>query len=285
MEANPHCARWRVAFDARGALIEPHTRKMIDLGTLEVEAYIGRWFRPIVLNAAVTQASVMTVGPQGRYGAVLFVEKEGFNERLAASQIADRFDIAIMSTKGMSVTAARRLVDALAALGVRLFVLHDFDITGFSIKKTLTESGRRHQFVNKLDYVDMGLRLVDVERLGLESERVSIDKDRDTLRERLQINGATVAEADFLLSGRRVELNAMTSDQFVAFIEEKLIAHGVRKVVPDDALLAEAFAAMTRAAEAIERLHNEMQRLRAAPVETPEGLADEVRRLLEAEPP
>ena len=100
-----------------------------------------------------------------------------------------------------------------------------------------------------------------------------------------EINGATVAEADFLLSGRRVELNAMTSDQFVAFIEEKLIAHGVRKVVPDDALLAEAFAAMTRAAEAIERLHNEMQRLRAAPVETPEGLADEVRRLLEAEPP
>ena len=56
-----------------------------------------------------------------------------------ASQIADRFDIGMMSTKGMSVTAARRLVDALAALGVRLFVLHDFDITGFSIKKTLTE--------------------------------------------------------------------------------------------------------------------------------------------------
>ena len=138
--------------------------------------------------------------------------------------------------------------------------------------------------MNKLDYVDMGLRLVDVERLGLESERVSIDKDRDTLRERLGINGATVAEADFLLSGRRVELNAMTSDQFVAFIEEKLIAPGVRKVVPDDALLAEAFAAMTRAAEAIERLHNEIQRLRAVPVETPEGLADEVRRLLEAEP-
>jgi hypothetical protein len=51
-----------------------------------------------------------------------------------------------MSTKGMSVTAARQLIDGLAAIGVRVFVLHDFDISGFSIRKTFTESGRRHAF-------------------------------------------------------------------------------------------------------------------------------------------
>jgi DNA topoisomerase VI subunit A len=38
-------------------------------------------------------------------------EKEGFTEILSAARIAERFDIAIMSTKGMSSTAARRLVD------------------------------------------------------------------------------------------------------------------------------------------------------------------------------
>jgi hypothetical protein len=41
--------------------------------------------------------------------------------------------------------------------------------------------------------------------------------------------------------GRRVELNAFTSDQFVAWLEGKLQSHQVRKVIPDDATLVEAF--------------------------------------------
>ena len=43
-----------------------------------------------------------------------------------------------MSTKGMSVTAARTLVEELCGKrGLQLFVLHDFDSSGFSIKQTL----------------------------------------------------------------------------------------------------------------------------------------------------
>ena len=33
-------------------------------------------------------------------------------------------------------------------------------------------------------------------------------------------------------TGQRVELNAMTSDQFVAFVERKLTEHGAAKVIP-----------------------------------------------------
>src|ERR1700759_3498962 len=51
-----------------------------------------------------------TMGPQHRYAAVLFIEKEGFAPLLRAARIAERFDIAIMSTKGMSTTAARQLL-------------------------------------------------------------------------------------------------------------------------------------------------------------------------------
>jgi hypothetical protein len=232
----------------------------------------------------ISEASVSTSGPAGRFGAVLFLEKEGFNEILEAARIAERFDIAIMSTKGLSVTASRRLVDALAADGVRLFVLHDFDIAGFSIRKTLTESGRRHRFVNKLDFVDIGLRLADVERLGLDSEGVVIGKDADAVRRRLLINGATEAEADFLLSGRRVELNAMASDMFVRFIEEKLIANGVRKVIPDAALLAEAYTAFVRAAKAKEALRDELARLKGEPVEVPPDLEKRARERLAKRP-
>ena len=41
--------------------------------------------------------------------------------------------------------------------GLPLFVLHDFDVTGFSIKKTLTESGERYRFRHKLNFIDPGL--------------------------------------------------------------------------------------------------------------------------------
>ena len=53
----------------------------------------------------------------------------------------------------------------------------------------------------------------------------------------LRQNGATQEEIQFLLSNR-VELNAFASDELVAFIERKLDALGIKKVVPDDATLA-----------------------------------------------
>ena len=68
---------------------------------------------------------IETTRPGGRYGAVLFVEKEGFNELFGAVGLADRYDIAMMSTKGMSVTAARHLVDEICSrYSIPLFVLH-----------------------------------------------------------------------------------------------------------------------------------------------------------------
>ena len=274
---------WDVAFDARGHLSEPHGGATIGLGTLEVRDYLNRMADPTVSAPMVVGASVSLSGPSGRYGRALFIEKEGFDAILNRARTASRFDVAVMSTKGMSVVAARRLVDGLAGLGVRLFVTHDFDISAFSIKKTLTESGRRYQFKNKLDFVDLGLRLVDVERLSLQSERVAIDpKSRDAVRRRLQINGATAAETDFLLSGRRVELNAMSSDMFVRFVEDGLRANGVGKAVPNLELLAKAYAEMKRGAAAKRALREQLKRLNAEAVAPPPDLLERVRAYLAA---
>jgi hypothetical protein len=51
---------------------------------------------------------------------------------------------------------------------------------------------------------------------------------------------------DRLRSTRRVELNAMTSPQFVAFVERKLLENGVAKIIPDQKLLAKVYAGMER---------------------------------------
>jgi DNA topoisomerase VI subunit A len=163
------------------------------------------------------------------YGAILFVEKEGFLPLFRAVRLAERYDLAIMSTKGLSVTASRLLVDRLcAAHQVSLLVLHDFDKSGFSILGTLRRDTRRYAFRNRIEVVDLGLRLEDVEDSRLEAEDVVHRSDpAPNLRE----NGATAEEISFLRS-RRVELNAFTSADFVAWIERKLEQHGWSRSCP-----------------------------------------------------
>jgi len=143
-----------------------------------------------------------------------------------------------MSTKGLSVTASRLLVDQLCATyEVPLLVLHDFDKSGFSILGTLQRDTRRYAFRNRIEVVDLGLRLADVEASGLEMEEVVHRSDpAPNLRE----NGATAEEVAFLRN-RRVELNAFASADFIAWIERKLEQHGVVKIVPDQDTLTLAY--------------------------------------------
>ena len=114
MRSHPDAtADWNIAWDDRGHFSEPHTGHEIGLGTLAVRGYIKRLRDLPIRNAGISATDVDTMGPDGRYGAVLFLEKEGFTQILEAAKIAERYDLAIMSTKGMSVTAARTLVEEL----------------------------------------------------------------------------------------------------------------------------------------------------------------------------
>jgi hypothetical protein len=227
---------WDVVFDSRGTFTEPHTGREIPLGTIDVRSYLGD--RPPI-NAAPTVASIenyATVGPEHRYSTVLFIEKEGFAPLLETARIAERYDIAIMSTKGMSTTAARLLLDRLAPRIDKILVMHDFDVSGFSIFGTLGTDGRRYTFVNELPIVDIGLRLDDVAAMDLQSEPVETSGSWSSRSRTLAEHGATREEINFLQT-RRVELNAMTAPVFVAFLQRKLAEHGVLKVVPDESVL------------------------------------------------
>jgi hypothetical protein len=66
---------------------------------------------------------------------------------------------AIISTKGVSTTAARQLLDQLSQRVDKILVLHDFDISGFTILGTLASDSRRYRFGNKFAMIDIGLRL------------------------------------------------------------------------------------------------------------------------------
>jgi hypothetical protein len=257
--ANPELtAAWNVVFDGRGHLVEPHTGRRIDLGTLAVRQYVRSWLPSFTEDPPVPEvaAGVPTSGPANRYRFVLFVEKEGFDQLLAEARVRERFDLPIMSTKGMSVTAARELVDELSGLGVTILVLRDFDKSGFSIVHTLRTSGRRYRFRGAPRVIDLGLRLEDVRAMGLVSEPVEYRGAKKDPRERLRECGATEEECAFLVRprpgggwvGDRSELNAMSSDQFIGFLERKLVEHGVGKVVPGRETLEAAYSRVCRAA-------------------------------------
>jgi hypothetical protein len=193
-----------------------------------------------------------------------------------------RYDLAIMSSKGMNTTAARTLVEKLP--GARFFVLHDVDKAGFSILGTLTRSTRRYQFHRQTDIVDLGLRLKDVEAESLPSEPVSYPKNPE---HNLRANGATEKEIAFLVGGRqRVELNAFDSDRLIDWLERKLTAHGVKKLVPDDAILIDAY----RRAILVHIINETIDKAREAAGEAaeqasvPKALLHDVRRLLKAHP-
>ena len=249
MNSHQETTEWRVVFDARGNFSEPHTEKRIPLGTINVDAYLGsvtHYEQPLGLIWSSDEWSEFpTRGPADRFGAILFIEKEGFMPLFDAVQLAERYDIAIMSTKGMSVTASRRLVDHLCGVhDIPLLVLHDFDQAGLSILGSLQRDNRRYVYRHRIKVIDLGVRLADVEEHDLESEAVHY---RSPPARNLRKNAATDEEIDFLCggpwkrSGHRVELNAFTSDQLVKWIEAKLEQHGIRKVVPDNETLASAY--------------------------------------------
>ena len=284
---------WDVIYDARGHLTEPHTGEQVALGTIQVRQYVGQRPRRHSRPALADGVLYPTTGPQHRYRNILFVEKEGFDELFEAVQLAERYDLAIMSTKGMSVVAARALLDEMAPLVDHIFVLHDFDVSGFSIFGTLGTDSRRYTFTNDVEakIVDIGLRLADVEAVDLEAEIVDV-KSREARRMTLYKHGASYAEVQFLApiseneDCRRVELNAMTSRQLVDFVEAALAANGVEKVMPTSEVLEQQARHRLQVMLTNKRLAEQADEIaqQAAAMPLPEGLTAQIRELLDRQP-
>jgi hypothetical protein len=278
-----HSVDWDIVYDARGHLEEPHTNRRIGVGTMEIRGYLHAMKAPEVIAAAFADASVDIIGPAGNISGVLFCEKEGFNPLFKAVNLADRHDLMIISTKGVSVTAARKLVDEVCGRNdLPLFVLHDFDFDGFKIFGTLHRDTRRYQFSNTIEPIDLGLRLEDI--AGLEREPAAATKTGEAdLRAQLAENGATPNEIEILLH-ERVELNAMTSDALIEMIERKLKAHGIKKVIPDDELLDEVYRAFHRSNELRKQFEELESEFEESKIEVPKNLTNQVRAILEKSP-
>jgi hypothetical protein len=120
--------------------------------------------------------------------------------------------------------------------------------------------------------------------MSLESEPV-LTKGWAKRRATLAKHGATAGEIEFLRN-RRVELNAMTSRQFIDLIENAFAEHGVQKLIPDAAVIERQARRLVEARltrEALDKIRDEVRRKAMAAV-LPDDLEQQVKAQIELNP-
>ena len=200
--------------EPRGSIYHPHRRETITLGTLMVEDYER---------------------PEWCFNKVVYIEKEGFGEALKAARWAERHDCMLISSKGFSTRAARDLVDHLAEHDepVTIFCVHDADAWGTMIYQTFQEATRARR-ARKIAIVNLGLEPWEAIEMGLEVETVEEGSRGKSVADYVRERG----DEDWTdwLQTNRVELNAMTTPQFIAWLDGKMAAYG--KLIPPPEVLA-----------------------------------------------
>jgi hypothetical protein len=259
--------------EPRGSIYHPHRGETITLGTLMVEAYQR---------------------PSWTFNKLVYIEKEGFSEALKDVRWAERHDCMLMSSKGFTTRAARDLVDKLAEHNepVTIFCVHDADAYGTMIYQTFQEATRARR-ARKIKIVNLGLEPWEAVAARLGVEDVEADDKRKPVAGYVQQR----RDGDYWegwLQTHRVELNAMTTPEFIAWLDGKMAKHGNGKLVPPHEVLTAELDRLIKdrvRADIRERIlreaHFEDRVAKAvAAIETPNGaaLAKSVKRLFKQKP-
>lgn len=195
--------------DSRGSLYTPHTGETIPMGTFSVEQYRR---------------------PEYMFNKILYIEKEGIFEILNDVKFPERYDCALITSKGYASRAIKDLLDLLGETDEELevYCIHDCDKAGTMIYQTLVEE-TKSRGARKIKVIDLGLNPDEVLAMGLEVETVkkTDGKSGDSLDQ----------ESKKWLQTHRVELNAMTSLQLVDWLERKFQEYAGGKIVPEEDVL------------------------------------------------
>jgi len=220
--------------DARGVIYHPHTGQEIPLGTLHVEKYER---------------------PEWTFNKILYSEKEGLFSILKDTGWPERNDCALLTSKGFASRAARDVLDLIGQTQeeIYFFCIHDADASGTLIYQALTEATRAR-----------GARKVHVINLGLDPEEaIDMGLQIENFRELGGKRDRQLPVAEYVperwkqwLQTQRVELNAMTSPEFVRWLDMKFEAYA-DKVVPPQKVLRDQLD---------EKTQQELKRLIAADI-------------------
>lgn len=205
--------------DARGVLYHPHTGEEIPLGTLNVERYQR---------------------PEWSFNKVLYCEKEGLQTLLKEVGWPERNDCALLSSKGFASRAARDVLDMIGDTQeeIYFFCIHDADASGTLIHQALSEATKARG-ARKVHVINLGLDPWEALDMGLQVETFRTDSATTAKRgvRRLPVAEYVPQEWADWLQSQRVELNAMTSPQFLDWLDAKFETY-TKKVVPPKRVLS-----------------------------------------------
>jgi hypothetical protein len=211
--------------DDRGSLYHPHTRETIPLGTRSVDAYRR---------------------PAFGFRSILFCEKEGLFPMLKHAGWPERFDCALCSSKGFATRAARNLIRLLAESPepITVFVLHDADGPGTVIFEVLRLALEPYG----IRVINLGLDPAEARDMGLTEEPVKRKKNK-----RVPVAAYIPDDDREWLQKNRIELNTMTTPQFIGWLTTKVTAYFrdkrlSPKVIPPARVLAERLEQEAQAA-------------------------------------
>jgi hypothetical protein len=216
--------------DSRGTFCMPHSEESIPLGTLEVENYD----RPPYL-----------------FNKVLVIEKEGFFEALKADGWNKRHDCALLTSKGQPTDAARDLIDLIGESDepLQVFLIHDCDAAGTIIFQSFQEETKARPR-RSVEIINLGLDVEEARSLAnkglVEIEDISAENERPVAR---YVNTAD----GYWLQHHRVELNALTTKDFIEWLDQKMEPYEA-KVIPPDEYMADHLLARLK-----ERAHDEIK--------------------------
>jgi hypothetical protein len=206
--------------DTRGTLYHPHTGQEISLGTLSVENYER---------------------PEWTFNKILYCEKEGFFQLLKDAKWPERHDCALVTAKGLPTRAARDVLDLLGETEQELtfFCIHDADATGTIIYQSLQDETAARGARN-VEIINLGLEPEEALKMGLDPEKIEAGKDRRAVAKYVS------PKWEEWLQTQRVELNAMTSPQFIVWLDTKMAQHDGAKLVPPCQIMEQQLTATTR---------------------------------------
>ncbi len=200
--------------DNRGTLYHPHLGQDISVGTIAVENYER---------------------PKWTFNKVLYIEKEGFFNILKDNKIPEKYDMALLTSKGYASRAVKDLLDSMSNTTeeeITFFCIHDADAAGTKIFETLQEETKARPG-RKVNIINLGLEPEEAISMGLEVERVDKGSRDKAVADYVEL------EWKQWLQSNRVELNAMPTPQFLEWLESKIGIYDKGKVVPPNAVIEE----------------------------------------------
>jgi hypothetical protein len=210
--------------DPRGSFYVPHTGERYPLGTLSVENFRR---------------------PEFRFNKILIIEKEGFFEALIEDGFPERHDCVLMTSKGQPTRAARDLLDLIGETTepVTAFLVHDCDAAGTIIFQSHQQATRARP-ERKIKIVNLGLDVAEATAL-LEAGVITEIETVEEHEKRLPV-ADYASDYEEWFQEHRVELNAFTTPDFIAWLDRKMAEQGIGKVIPPQAVMDRAFESKIR---------------------------------------